>query len=47
MKEPKMRQIVREDLGDGRRGGKKKSGGRELQKSAEIKEEGKEVQVIP
>lgn len=47
-KEPKMRQIVREDLGDGRKQRwRKKSDGRELQKNAEIKEEGKEVKVIP
>lgn len=50
-KESKTRQIVPEDLGDGRkqRWGEKKEKreGRELQKSAEIKEEGKEVQVIP
>lgn len=49
-KEPKMRQVVREDLGDGRKQrwrGKKWREGRELQKSAEIKEEGRGVQVIP
>lgn len=47
-KEPKTKKIVQEDLRDGRKQRwKEKSEGRELQKSAEIKEKGKEAQVIP